>query len=270
MELNKKKLNWSKQEIDFLINNFQKMKYEELSNFLNRTKTAINVKISELGLNKYKKLSDEEKSWLEKNYLNYKIKDIAEILNKTESSIQNYLLKYNLRKQKKGYINIPIEEIDKRIKNGISLKEVAVEFNVNHYSLKRYCLKNKYDVVLNSPEKLVKKRKEKSAKNSLFGDYKHRASKKNLEFTLTFKEFDEITDKNCYYCEEKPKNKKYANGNKKAFCFYSGIDRLDNNKGYTLENSVPCCAECNTMKFNLSLDEFLSKIEKILNKFGKK
>lgn len=30
--------------------------------------------------------------------------------------------------------------------------------------------------------------------------------------------------------------------------FYNGIDRLDNTKGYTPENSVACCKHCNSLK----------------------
>ena len=36
-----------------------------------------------------------------------------------------------------------------------------------------------------------------------------------------------------------------------------GVDRLDSNKGYTEENSNPCCTECNFMKNDTPMDTFL-------------
>jgi hypothetical protein len=59
--------------------------------------------------------------------------------------------------------------------------------------------------------------------------------------------------KECYYCGEK----NYACINdyiddkcKSKFC---GIDRMDNNIGYTIDNCVPCCIICNMMKGNKSI-----------------
>ena len=37
-------------------------------------------------------------------------------------------------------------------------------------------------------------------------------------------------------------------------------------KGYNIDNCIPCCKICNMMKNNLSLDMFLSKVKQIHNK----
>ena len=38
-----------------------------------------------------------------------------------------------------------------------------------------------------------------------------------------------------------------------------GLDRLDNSKGYVLDNVVPCCDKCNRLKhMNISKDEMLA------------
>lgn len=42
-----------------------------------------------------------------------------------------------------------------------------------------------------------------------------------------------------------------------------GIDRLNNDKGYTVENIVSCCSICNKAKSNLTMEEFLAWIERI-------
>ena len=45
---------------------------------------------------------------------------------------------------------------------------------------------------------------------------------------------------------------------------YSGIDRKDNEIGYTLKNCVPCCIICNRAKNSLSFDEFLAWIGRLV------
>lgn len=44
--------------------------------------------------------------------------------------------------------------------------------------------------------------------------------------------------------------------------YFNGIDRVDNFKGYTLENSVPCCTICNRAKSNMLYDDFMSYIQR--------
>lgn len=46
-----------------------------------------------------------------------------------------------------------------------------------------------------------------------------------------------------------------------AFVYRNGIDRVDSSiKEHTLGNLVPCCPTCNTMKLDLSLDDFLQHL----------
>jgi hypothetical protein len=47
-----------------------------------------------------------------------------------------------------------------------------------------------------------------------------------------------------------------------------GVDRVDNTKGYTLANSVPCCKVCNRMKMAMTKDDFLTHIRKVHSHFG--
>ena len=44
-----------------------------------------------------------------------------------------------------------------------------------------------------------------------------------------------------------------------------GIDRIDSYLGYFVDNCVPCCAECNRMKFKHPQKDFLDIIDKIYN-----
>ena len=97
---------------------------------------------------------------------------------------------------------------------------------------------------------------------NLITAYKYGAKKRGLEYKLTEEQFFEITQKDCYYCGKKPSNiynRKECNG---AYT-YNGIDRVDNNKGYTIKNSVPCCHTCNGAKGKLTFQEFEDWIKRI-------
>jgi hypothetical protein len=44
---------------------------------------------------------------------------------------------------------------------------------------------------------------------------------------------------------------------------YNGVDRVDNTKGYTIENCVPCSKEANAMKMAFGHDEFIALCKEI-------
>lgn len=100
--------------------------------------------------------------------------------------------------------------------------------------------------------------------NSIFSNYKGNAKRRNIEFNLTKKQFEEIINQNCNYCGDPPKEgwSRFNNGN----YIYNGVDRIDNTKGYILENCAPCCKFCNTMKLDKTIDEFLKQVKKIYKK----
>ena len=109
---------------------------------------------------------------------------------------------------------------------------------------------------------LSKLPKGEGAFNALYYKYGWDASKRGLSFDLTKEEFKNLTSKNCYYCGVPPKQE-YTHTVRSGFCVYNGIDRVDNTKGYSTDNCVPCCGICNLMKRGLSYDEFISRVEQI-------
>ena len=42
---------------------------------------------------------------------------------------------------------------------------------------------------------------------------------------------------------------------------FSGIDRVDGHKGYSIENCVPCCKKCNLKKNKVSIDIMIKSLE---------
>jgi hypothetical protein len=93
-----------------------------------------------------------------------------------------------------------------------------------------------------------------------------RAAKvRGLGFLLSLDDFTEITAKNCFYCGASPEQIKKT---KYESYLANGIDRKDNNEGYSLTNCVPCCWPCNQMKLGQGIDEFLDRIRSIANLHG--
>ena len=90
--------------------------------------------------------------------------------------------------------------------------------------------------------------------SALYCDYKRRALKKDFTFLISQTDFDIIRINNCYLC-----GKMNSNNHK------NGIDRIDNTKGYLLENIKSCCGECNFMKKNYDLNDLFDKLLLIYN-----
>lgn len=103
--------------------------------------------------------------------------------------------------------------------------------------------------------------------NAYYGSYKIRSRRKEQEFGLTKEQFIEIIKKNCYYCNSKPKKLKNHN-NRNGTYTANGIDRVDSGMGYILDNCVPCCSMCNTMKMGHTYKDFINKIKEIYKNIG--
>lgn len=93
-------------------------------------------------------------------------------------------------------------------------------------------------------------------------NYYQHAKKRNLKFSLTPDQAKRLFLTNCFYCGSIPNSVSKPTWDTGNF-IYNGIDRVDNTKGYTLENCVSCCEWCNRMKLNFTQKEFLSHVNKI-------
>jgi hypothetical protein len=115
---------------------------------------------------------------------------------------------------------------------------------------------------------------EDAARGAVLKSYQNSAKKRNLVFELTDGQFLELTKQDCWYCGTGPAQIRYAENSKKKqkvsdrYCFYNGVDRLDNIIGYTINNSVPCCGKCNKMKMVLPVEDFLRQVKYIAHFHG--
>lgn len=100
---------------------------------------------------------------------------------------------------------------------------------------------------------------------SVMRSCKKRAKKRGLDYELTEKQYRELTQQDCYYCGAKPNNISKDKGRYGVY-LYNGLDRIDNLKGYTIDNVVSCCQRCNAAKKNYTLQDFKDWIERIYKK----
>jgi hypothetical protein len=80
-----------------------------------------------------------------------------------------------------------------------------------------------------------------------FTAYKKRAIQKNLDFEIDEVQFTNICNQPCFYCHRE-----------NTLLQKNGVDSVDNSKGYTLDNCVSCCGECNRMKSDMDKDMFIN------------
>lgn len=101
-----------------------------------------------------------------------------------------------------------------------------------------------------------------ASRNALINSYKYGATRRGISFELTKDECEKLFKGDCVYCGSKPNSvirQKAANGE----YIYNGIDRVDNNIGYRMNNCVSCCKQCNYSKRELSERDFLDWINKV-------
>lgn len=87
-------------------------------------------------------------------------------------------------------------------------------------------------------------------------EYLRSAKTRELDFDLSPNQFMALWRADCVYCGEKIDT--------------IGIDRIDNSYGYTIDNVIPCCTNCNKMKMGQDLENFIIKCGDIYFNFNKK
>lgn len=105
---------------------------------------------------------------------------------------------------------------------------------------------------------------ENTAERSFYLMTKHNCINRGMVFTLTQEDYINIIKRNCYYCGIEPFKKVWKVYRHYIYTSYvHGIDRVDNKKGYTLENCVSCCKHCNRAKSSLTTTQFYYLIKRI-------
>ncbi len=101
-----------------------------------------------------------------------------------------------------------------------------------------------------------------SSFNALLGAYKAGALRRGHSWELSEERFRRLTKDNCHYCGAVPAQIRKNNTAVSEY-IYNGIDRVDNNRGYFIENCVSCCKICNRAKDKMSREEFLAWAKRV-------
>ncbi len=80
--------------------------------------------------------------------------------------------------------------------------------------------------------------------NGKFLNAKSQAKSRNIPWHINKEQYKALINNTCNYCTGQLPVKGV------------GLDRIDNNQGYVIDNVVPCCEACNSIK-----GKYLSKVE---------
>lgn len=181
--------------------------------------------------------------------LNGEIKKCQECLNKeNETTKKRFQKRRDLHKALETVKNITVQIC---IKCGKDFEKYLTHAN-NISKLCNHCNTNqkKQDVKREDRVRIFKKEKLRNIP-SYYKEYITSAFKRGYTMELQFDEFKELVQKPCYYCNTYKEDE------------LNGIDRMDNIKGYTKENTVACCGVCNRMKLNYHPLFFVEKCKLI-------
>lgn len=92
-----------------------------------------------------------------------------------------------------------------------------------------------------------------------FSMYKEKAQRDGIDFNLSLDEFEAFWNKNCFYCSSDIRKIR--------------IQMLDFSKGYSPQNIVSCCIDCQKLRGSFEHDKFIeicNKISKNLKNGGNK
>lgn len=92
------------------------------------------------------------------------------------------------------------------------------------------------------------------------------AGRRNIKVNMTAEEYYNIAKNNCHYCGIEPiEFNPYKYSTKQESIYVHGVDRIDSSGDYEVSNCVSCCTDCNYAKKELSVDQFMSLVERIYN-----
>ena len=220
---------WTKEQVNFALDNWKILTNEEIGNKIGKTGNAVEQKLRNLGVSRLRRVSIEPG-------VKYSRLTAVEFSHKHQS-YSYWKFKCDCGKEKI-----------------MRASDVAATRTISCGCFSR----EQFDKLHGIPEN-------EGAKRDIFYTYKKNAENRKYSFELTREEVDKITQQTCYYCGTPPSRKYRQDRNHRSKNYvYNGIDRFDNNLGYTLENSRPCCRTCNQAKMDMSVEEFTEWLERLV------
>jgi len=106
--------------------------------------------------------------------------------------------------------------------------------------------------IKNKDKCLERSHKKSRSWKTIVYNYVRSAQRRNIKMKLSKGDIATLISSPCAYCGDLSER-------------FNGIDRINNNKDYSLKNCVSCCWQCNKWKSNLTIQEFENHISKIYN-----
>lgn len=125
-----------------------------------------------------------------------------------------------------------------RIKNTLEMNcFIGICVHIHNYQLNKECL---------YPQLFP------NNKLTYFNRFKKQAISRNIIFELTEQNFNDIISNKCFYC-----------GKENTINHKNGIDRIDSQIGYIINNCYSCCKTCNFIKNRININKLFKKFKKI-------
>jgi 5-methylcytosine-specific restriction endonuclease McrA len=100
-----------------------------------------------------------------------------------------------------------------------------------------------------------------AARNRVYKFYRAGAIRRGLAWELSKEIFFDVTQRQCHYCGVAPG--RVSRTFRGGVFTYNGVDRPDNDRGYTEDNVVACCSICNHAKHIMSYDAFNAWLQRV-------
>lgn len=110
----------------------------------------------------------------------------------------------------------------------------------------------------------LSRRTENPGRTTFLRTYKTSARNRNIVVSLTDEELIALSAMDCHYCGSPPASVAKSTHAGADDYVYQGIDRIDNSRGYHVDNVVPCCGYCNRAKINRPASEFLAWLARVV------
>lgn len=102
-----------------------------------------------------------------------------------------------------------------------------------------------------------------AAKHAAYLQTKGSATKRGHAWDLSEVQFHTLAQQPCRYCGRPPSNMTAPRYGRYGTYTYSGIDRIDSEKGYSVGNCATCCWTCNRAKNSMSEKDFMAWVKQV-------
>lgn len=98
--------------------------------------------------------------------------------------------------------------------------------------------------------------------NQILRRTKANAHERGYVYTLSKEQLLGLMSQHCHYCGAEPSNVSSGRDYNGSFT-YNGVDRVDNDQGYMIDNVVSCCRQCNVAKHTHPAKAFLEWVTRV-------